>query len=128
MKAIALFIAALLVLFGLTGVLWPEGLMQLATYSFSRTGLYVVAAARVVLGGLLFFAASATRTPKTVRVIGLLILIAGIVTAVISPERADLMKDWLVARGPDTLRIAACIPLAAGLFIAGATLTKSRAK
>jgi len=128
MKAIALFIAALLVLFGLTGVLWPEGLMQLATYSFSRTGLYVVAAARVVLGGLLFFAASATRTPKTVRVIGLLILIAGIATAVISPERADLMKDWLVARGPDTLRIAACIPLAAGLFIAGATLTKSRAK
>ncbi len=128
MKAIALFIAALLVLFGLIGVLWPEGLMQLATYSFSRTGLYVVAAARVVLGGLLFFAASATRTPKTVRVIGLLILIAGIATAVISPERADLMKDWLVARGPDTLRIAACIPLAAGLFIAGATLTKSRAK
>ena len=128
MKAIAFFIAALLVLFGLTGVLWPEGLMQLAKYSFSRTGLYVVAAARVVLGGLLFFAASATRTPKTIRVIGLLVLIAGIVTAVISPERADLMKDWLVARGPDTLRIAACIPLAAGLFIAGATLTKSRAK
>ncbi|HZE56776.1 MAG TPA: hypothetical protein VE031_02870 [Chthoniobacterales bacterium] len=128
MKAIALFIAALLVLFGLIGVLWPEGLMQLATYSFSRTGLYVVAAARVVLGGLLFFAASATRTPKTVRVIGLLILIAGIATAVISPERADLMKDWLVARGPDTLRIAACIPLAAGIFVAGATLTKSRAK
>jgi len=128
MKAIAFFIAALLVLFGLTGVLWPEGLMQLATYSFSRTGLYVVAAARVVLGGLLFFAASATRTPKTVRVIGLLVLIAGIATAVISPERADLMKDWLIARGPDTLRIAACIPLAAGLFIAGATLTKSRAK
>ena len=128
MKAIALFIAALLVLFGLTGVLWPEGLMQLATYSFSRTGLYVVAAARVVLGGLLFFAASATRTPKTVRVIGLVILIAGIATAVISPERADLMKDWLVGRGPDTLRIAACLPLAVGLFIAGATLTKSRAK
>ena len=128
MKAIAFFIAALLVLFGLTGVLWPEGLMQLAKYSFSRTGLYVVAAARVVLGGLLFFAASATRTPKTIRVIGLLVLIAGIVTAVISPERADLMKDWLIARGPDTLRIAACIPLAAGLFIAGATLTKSRAK
>ena len=128
MKTIALLIAALLVLFGLTGVLWPEGLMQLATYSFSRTGLYVVAAARVVLGGLLFFAASATRTPKTIRVIGLLILIGGIVTAVISPERADLMKDWLIARGPDTLRIAACIPLAAGLFIAGATLTKSRAK
>src|SRR5256885_17049730 len=116
MKAIAFFIAALLVLFGLTGVLWPEGLMQLATYSFSRTGLYVVAAARVVLGGLLFFAASATRTPKTVRVIGLVILIAGIATAVISPDCAALMKTWLVVRGPDTLRIEACLPLGVRLF------------
>src|SRR3954467_5889041 len=103
MKTIALLIATLVALLGLTGVLWPEGLMQVATYSFSRTGLYVIAAARVVLGGLLFFAASSTRTPKTIRVIGLLILIAGIATALISPERADLMKVWLTARGPDTL-------------------------
>ena len=120
MKGIALFIAALLVLLGVTGVLWPEGLIQLATYSFSRTGLYVVAAGRLVLGGLLFYAATATRTPKTVRVIGLVIFIAGIATAVISPERADLMKNWLV--GPDTLRIAACLPLGVGLFIGGSTL------
>jgi hypothetical protein len=124
MKAMALFIAALLVIFGLTGVLWPEGLMQVATYSFSRGGLYVVAGARVILGGLLFFAASATRTPKTVRVIGLVVLIAGIATALISPERADLMKDWLLARGPDTLRIAACFPLAAGIFFAWTTLSR----
>ena len=122
MKTVALFIAALMVLLGLTGVLWPEGLTQLATYSFSRTGLYVVAAGRLILGGLLFFAATATRTPKTVRVIGLVIFIAGIATAVISPERADLMKNWLVGRGPDTLRIAACLPLGVGLFIGGSTL------
>jgi hypothetical protein len=122
MKATALFIAAMMVLLGLTGVLWPEGLMQLATYSFSRTGLYVLAAARVVLGGLLFFAAAATRTPKTVRVIGLVIFIAGIATALISPERADLMKNWFFGRGLDTLRIAACLPLAVGLFIGGSAL------
>ena len=128
MKTIALIIATLMVLLGLTGVLWPEGLMQLATYSFSRTGLYVVAAARIVLGGLLFFAASATRTPKTSRVIGLLILLAGIATALIPAERAELMKVWWLARGPDMLRIAACLPLAVGFFIAGSTLTRGRSK
>jgi uncharacterized protein YjeT (DUF2065 family) len=126
MKAIALFIAGLLVLFGLTGVLWPEGLMQLATYSFSKTGLYVVAAVRVIFGGLLFFAASATRTPKTIRVIGLVVVIAGIATAVISPERADLMKTWLLSRGPDTLRIAACFPVAVGIFVGLSALTRER--
>jgi uncharacterized membrane protein YidH (DUF202 family) len=128
MKAIALFIAALMVLLGLTGVLWPEGLMQLATYSFSRTGMYVVAAARIVIGALLFFAASSTRTPKTVRVIGIIILLAGIGTALIPLERALEMKDWWIARGPDMLRIAACLPLAVGLFIAGSTLTRGRSK
>jgi hypothetical protein len=126
MKAVALFIAALMGLLGLTGVLWPEALMQLATYSFSQTGMYVVAAVRIVLGGLLLFAAGATRTPKTVRVIGLVILLAGIATVLISPERAAFMKVWLLARGPDTLRIAACIPLAVGIFIGLSALTKER--
>ena len=128
MKAIALLIAALMVLLGLTGVLWPEGLMQMAVYSFTATGLYIVAAVRVVLGALLCIVARATRTPRTVRVIGLIILVAGIATALIPAERAQLMKEWWIAHGPDTLRIAACFPLAAGLFIAGATLTKSGAK
>jgi hypothetical protein len=127
-KAIALFIALLAVLFGLTGMLWPEGLMQLATYSFSRTGLYVVAAARIILGGLLFFAASSTRTPKTIRVIGLVILIAGIATALISPDRAEFLKIWLIARGPDTLRIAACLPLGVGLFLGGSTLFRRHSR
>jgi uncharacterized protein YjeT (DUF2065 family) len=128
MRAIALLIAALMVLLGLTGVLWPEGLMQLAVYSFTATGLYVVAAVRIVLGALLIIVARATRTPKTVRVIGLILLIAGIVTALIPAERARLMKDWWMGHGPDTLRIAACFPLAAGLFILGSTLAKSRPK
>jgi len=126
MKAIALIIALMMVSLGLTGVLWPEGLMQLASFSFSRSGLYVAAAVRIVMGALLFFAASSTRTPKTVRVIGLIILVAGIATALIPAERALAMKDWWVARGPDTLRIAACFPLAVGIFIGLSTLTKER--
>jgi len=124
MKTIALFIAALLVLFGLTGVLWPEGPMQLATYSFTSTGLYVISAVRIILGGLLIVAASATRTPKTIRVIGVIVLVAGIATALIPAERALAMKDMWLARGPDTFRIAACFPLAVGIFIGLSALTK----
>jgi hypothetical protein len=126
MKAIALLIAALVMLLGLTGVLWPEGVMPLAIYSFTATGLYVVAAVRVVLGALLFLVARATRTPKTVRVIGLLILLAGIATALIPADRAELMKEWWIGHGPDTLRIVACFPLAAGFFIGISALTAER--
>jgi hypothetical protein len=70
--------------------------------------------------------APAARTPKTIRVIGVLIFLAGVATALTSGERAQLLKDWMVERGPDFLRIAACLPLAAGFFILVATLTKRR--
>ena len=126
MKIIALVISALMILFGLTGVLWPEGLMGLAKYSFTATGIYVIAIARMLLGGFLLVAARATRIPKTVRVIAILIFAAGVATAFVSPDRAQLLRDWMVERGPDFLRIGACIPLAAGFLILVATLTKPR--
>ena len=126
MKAIALIIALMMVSLGLTGVLWPEGLMQLASNSFTGTGMHVVAAVRVVLGALLIVAASATRTPKTIRVIGLIILLVGIAGAFVPAERALAMKDWLVNRGPDTLRIAACLPLVVGIFVGLSALTRER--
>ena len=124
MKFIALLIASLMILFGLTGVLWPEGLMDLLKYSFTSSGIYALAVVRMVLGALLLVAAKATRTPKTVRVIGVIIFAAGVATALISVERAQMLKDWWVSHGPDSLRIAACIPLAVGCFIAGSTVTR----
>ena len=125
MKIIALLIAIFLVLLGLTGVFWPEGLMNLLVYSFSAKGLYVIAIARMLVGVLLFVAARATRTPKTVRVIAILIFVAGAATMAISAEQAQAFKDWWIAKGPDSLRILACLPLAAGCFLAGTTLTKN---
>ncbi len=124
MKAIALFIAALMVLLGLTGMFWPEGLMELAKFSFTPNGIYVTAIVRVIIGALLLIAAGATRAPKAVRVIGLVILVAGIASAFITAERAASLQDWLLGHGPNPLRIAACVPLLVGLFIGGATLAK----
>ncbi|HKP93077.1 MAG TPA: hypothetical protein VJS88_04205 [Chthoniobacterales bacterium] len=124
-KVILLLIATLMVLLGLTGVLWPEGVMQLAMYSFTPGGVWVAAVVRVAIGALLFIGAAAARTPKTVRLIGLIILVAGIAGALLPAERAQLLKDRIV-RGPDALRIAACFPLAAGIFIGLSTLTKER--
>ena len=126
MKIISLGIAALLILVGLTGVLWPEGLMGLMTFSFTPTGIYVTAITRMVIGALLLIAAPAARTPRTIRVIAVIIFLAGVATALLSAERAQLLKDWWINHGPDALRVAACFPLAVGFFILVATLTKPR--
>jgi hypothetical protein len=126
MKALVLLSASLMIALGLTGVFWPEGLMDFAKYSFTRSGTYVIAAVRILLGTFLFTCAGATRTPKTVRVIGFLIFTVGIVGVLLSHEPAQRLSEWWLAKGPDAFRIAACLPLAAGLFIAGSTLAKSR--
>ena len=128
MKALILLSAALMVLLGLIGMFWPEGLMDLAKYSFTRSGAYVVAAIRVLLGTFLFTCAGATRTPKSVRVIGAIIFTAGIVGVLIGHEPAQRLSEWWVAKGPDAFRMAACLPLTVGLFIAGSALTKNRSK
>ena len=126
MKALLLLCAILMIALGLTGVFWPEGLMDLAKYSFTKSGTYVVAAVRILLGTFLFTCAGATRTPKTVRVIGFLIFTVGIVGVLISHEPAQRLSEWWVAKGPDAFRIAACVPLLVGIFIGLSTLTKER--
>lgn len=125
MKAIALLIAASMALLGLTGIFWPEGLMELLKYSFTARGLYVIASARMLVGALLLLAAKATRTPKTVRIIGGLVFLSGVATALISADQAQVLKNWWIAKGPDALRIVACLPLAAGCFIGLSALTKN---
>jgi hypothetical protein len=124
MKALVLLAAALMILLGLTGVFWPEGLMQLGKYSVTATGLYVVAAVRIILGTLLLVAAGATRMPKTLRVIGFIILVAGVATLLISAQRAQSLIDGLLSRGVEFFRVAACLPLIVGLLAGGAALTK----
>jgi hypothetical protein len=126
MKALLLLSAALMIALGLTGVFWPEGLMDLAKYSFTRSGIYVIAAVRILLGTFLFTCAGAARTPKAIRVIGGIIFTVGIVGVLISREPAQRFSEWFVAKGPDAFRIAACLPLVAGIFIGLSALTKER--
>ena len=121
-KLLVLLIAILLIVLGLTGVLWPWGLMDLAKWTFAPKGLYPAAAIRIVVGLTLLLAAGATATPKIVRVIGAIIVAGGIATAFLSAETAQRLASWWLENGEDRLRITACIPLAVGIFLGGVTL------
>ena len=121
-RSIVLLIAVLMIVLGLTGVLWPAGLMGVAKWTFSPTGLYTGAGVRVLIGALLIVAAGATATPKTVRVIGAIIFVAGILTALLSVETAQRLVTWVFDNGEDRLRIITCLPLAVGLFLGGTTI------
>ena len=125
-RTTVLVIAVLMILLGLTGVLWPAGLMEVARWTFSPKGIYTGAGVRVLIGALLIVAAGATAMPKVVRVIGAIIFVAGTLTALLSVDTAQRLAAWVFDNGEDRLRIMACLPLAVGLFLGGVTLFNNR--
>jgi hypothetical protein len=78
-------------------------------------------AVRVVFGFLLILSASASRTPKTLRTLGLLICLQGLVQGAGAPfvgiDRARAILEWEAVH-TGLLRVGALIALATGSFVA----------
>ena|SRR5262245_35254714 len=109
----SLVVAAL----GALGVVAPGSLGAVVATLLTLTGLYVAAALRIVLGAALFVAAPASRFPRTFRVIGIPIVVAGLATPLVGVERARAIVEWETARGLMFMRIPATFALALGLFL-----------
>ena len=126
MKTLAFIIALLMVAMGLTGIVCPDCLVRIGHYSFTSIGLYVVAGLRVMIGLVFFLAAPASRAPKTLRILGVLVCIGGVVTAFLSVDRTQALLDWWAAHGSGFVRFGATFALAIGSFIAYLTAPSRR--
>jgi hypothetical protein len=105
-------------LIGLTGVLAPDRLITIAQYSVTPVGIYVAAALRIGIGLVLARVAPLSRAPKTLRIFGVIAVIAGVATLFLGTERAQAFLDWWSAQGPACIRLWAGLPLVLGSFIA----------
>ena len=116
------FVAALLILaFGVGGVLEPSGLVWIAEHSMTSGVFFSVAAVRVAFGFVLISAASSSRAPKAIRIVGIVVMIAGITTAVMAlvgmgPARE--IVEWWIQQGSVIVRLSAALILALGAFVA----------
>lgn len=121
MKSLAFVITLVIMAIGAVGVVVPSGLVWIAQHSFTSGAFYVIATARIAFGLMLVSAASVSRAPKTLRVLGYLILIAGITTALtglMGIERARNIIEWWVQQGPSIVRFTGLGVLALGGFVA----------
>lgn len=121
LKTLAFAVALLILSFGAVGALAPYGLVWIAQHSFTPGAFYVIAAARAAFGLALITAASVSRAPRTLRVLGYVILIAGIATAfmgLVAMERARDTIEWWIQQGPGVVRLTGVLILAFGSFIA----------
>ena len=121
MKTLAFCVALSIIAVGAVGILYPPCLLWLARESLSSNAFYLIAGARIAFGAILMSVAAGSHAPKALLVLGCLILIAGIVTALtglFAIDRASAVIDWWTQQGFGTVRLTAAVVMGLGGFVA----------
>jgi hypothetical protein len=114
MRTAVLLVALFVIVVGVVGLVAPDSLMAIARYVVTPVGLYVIAALRVAIGFLLVRVAPTTRVPKTLRVVGAVVIVAGLATPLFGIERTRAIMDWEAAQGTNFLRGVALLLVSIG--------------
>jgi hypothetical protein len=129
-KALAFMFGLCILTVGAVGILAPSSLVWVAHHFITSGPFYVIATVRVAFGLVLISAASASRSPKALRVLGYVILIAGIATAVtglLAIGRARASIEWWLQQGSGVVRLTGVLVLSLGGFVAYACAPARRA-
>jgi hypothetical protein len=131
MKIAAFCMALFVMAVGVLGIIVPSILVWIAQHSTSSAAFYVIAAIRITFGLILISAASVSRAPKTLRIFGYFILVAGIATALtglVAIEHARALIDWWLQQKFAVLRLTGVVLAAFGGFIAYACAPNFRTR
>jgi hypothetical protein len=121
MKTLVFVVALLILVVGAVGIVVPSAFVWIAPHFLTSGAFYAIGAVRVAFGLVLISVAAVSRAPKTLRVVGVLVLIAGIATALtglVAMERARALIEWWLQRGSGALRLTGALVLAIGGFLA----------
>jgi len=124
MRLLAIVLALLIGAIGAVGVASPSLLIDLVRPLLAPTALLVVAAVRVFYGVVLLSVARVSRWPRTFRVLGILIVAAGLLTAFIGTERAQAMVEWWSGKPDWFTRAWALLAVAFGGFVVHALVSR----
>jgi hypothetical protein len=98
MIALALILCAAIAAIGVIVIVKPALAHDLTRLFGDKTGIWVATAIRAVLGLGLLAAASESKAPMFLRVLGLLILLVAIVIPILGLDRHRRMIDWWLSR------------------------------
>ena len=126
MKVLAMALGFAIAAIGIVGVADPSLLLEFGRSLQTPAALHVVSAVRIIFGVVLLWIASASRMPRTLRVVGILLIVAGLLGPFFGVERSRAMLDWWVAQGPLFTRAWASVAVIFGLFIVYVVTTPRR--
>ncbi len=120
MKTLALTLGLCITTIGAVGMFAPSAIVWIAQHSGTSGAFYVIAAVRVAFGVVLIFAAPASRAPGGLRLLGYVVLLAGIATALTGLtgiERARAIIDWWLQQGTGVIRATSVLLVALGGYV-----------
>lgn len=98
-------------------VIQPSGLVDLAGLFLKPDRLWLVIAIRLTVGALMWVAATGSRTPRTLKVLGALMIVSGFAIPVVGLEGVRSIADWGAGLQPIALRLVGLVTIGFGAFI-----------
>jgi len=110
-------VGTLLILASAFTIAVPDLRLSLERSLMTPAGLYAIGALRIAIGLGFMLAAPASRAPRTIRVFGLIVIIAGLSTPLFGVARALAILSWLASASPLLMRLDAVVGIAFGGFL-----------
>jgi len=126
MRWVAIAFGAVIAAIGIVGLADPVLLLDATSFMQTSVGLYIAAAFRVVFGVVLIWIAATSRMPRTLRILGAFIVLAGIITPFIGVQRVRAIVEWWSAQGVVFMRTWATVAVIFGIFIIYAVTPRRR--
>ena len=126
MRLLGLFIGALVILGSAISFAAPDLRLSLERSVITPAGLTAIAALRIAIGLVFVLAAPASRAPRTLRVLGLIVIIAGVMTPWFGVARALAVLNWLSNAPPLLMHLDAVVGMAIGGFLVWVFRTPTR--
>jgi hypothetical protein len=117
MIALALILCAAIAVLGALLLIKPALVHDLTRLLADKTGMWIVASIRAVLSLGLLAAASESKAPMLLRILGLLILIVAIVMPILGVDRHRRMIDWWLARARTVQMLAGVAAFVLGVAL-----------
>jgi uncharacterized membrane protein YoaT (DUF817 family) len=117
MRWVAVAFGVAIALIGIVGLMDPALLLDATSFTLTSLGLYIVAAIRIAFGLVLIGEATASRMPRTLRILGVFIVLAGIITPFFGVERIRMIVEWWSAQSIAFMRTWVSLAVIFGLFI-----------
>jgi hypothetical protein len=123
---LAFCISLLLLVQGLIGLAAPDVFAGVVRFMQTSPAIYAAVAVRVAVGIVLLQAASTSRLPVFLRILGGFVLLGGLLTPFVGRQFAEVILNWWSSHGCALVRLFAAVSLTLGLVTAYAVAPRPR--